>query len=165
MRSPITRKRPSIEQKLAIVKEYKEKYGRNACATSRATGYDRTSILRWVLAEPSLQAFGGKRQSKNLHYGRVSHYPALEEEVYQKILSRRQDSRPVSLNDISTITRQLIDIHKETGQYDNFKVSHGWIFNFMSRHSLTVRLATHLAGEPEEKGRQGSRHDRLPACP
>lgn len=64
----------------------------------------------------------------------------LEDDLYQWILERRNDSKHVSRK---TIQKKAQELAQEMGWGKPFSASNGWCNNFMKRYNLSVRQKTH----------------------
>ena len=63
------------------------------------------------------------------------------------INKRVKDKACVNIDDLRNQTIRLMKLESDPEKYLNFKISNGWICNFLSRHHLSSRVSTHRAQE------------------
>ena len=85
---------------------------------------------------------------KKINRDRKTNYPELEDKLYTWLLKRRISQKvSISYEDIKNMAKSIVKNSEDPHFYEDFKFSNGWLQNFLERHHLSSRAATHRAQE------------------
>ena len=148
----------TIIEKIRLLNDLKTKYKNNLSAMSRETGIARSVLRGFRENEKKLTTASHKQTSRRLPGGgRKAHFPELESVLYEWVQVERQAKRNVSW---TRLRRQGKAIATELGIA--FTGSDKWIYGFMKRSKLVLRVVTHVAQQntqtPEERAQTARLH-------
>ena len=104
-------------------------------------------ISRWVANEKVIRAHAGI-DKKKINRERQCFYPQLEDSLYTWILNKPiVEKVSISHDDLVKKAKLKAKSSEDPEVYNGFKYSNGWVQNFMERHHLSSRAATHRAQE------------------
>ena len=104
-------------------------------------------ISRWIENKELLEAYKGMKEKRKIS-NKAPMYPELEDKLFTWIINKRvKDKACVNIDDLRNQTIRLMKLESDPEKYLNFKISNGWICNFLSRHHLSSRVSTHRAQE------------------
>jgi hypothetical protein len=95
---------------------------------------------RWSGVKEKLEGISKK---KCAFCGKKCKYPHVEAKLYQYVMNMQKNGFVVLMEMLQFTGCRLARKHNIS--VSKFKVSHGWVKHFMTRHDLTIRCRTTIA--------------------